>query len=43
MNLRFIAEVKRAVGGRMSKKKKPKKKKPTTAEEIYMDELNKPE
>ncbi len=42
MNMRFIKEVKEAVSGGIFKKKKPKNKKPKTAEEICLDELNKP-
>ena len=38
----FIKEVKAAVCGGIFKKRNPKKKKPETAEEICLDELNKP-
>ncbi len=38
----FIKEVKEAVSGAIFGHRKPKKKKPETAEEICLDELNKP-
>ncbi len=41
-SLRFIEEVKEAVSGGIFKRKKPKKKNPETAEEICLEELNKP-